>query len=86
MNKEKLQYLLNMDEKELQTRLTEIMRAMKVEDKKINKMIQNLPRLKESVGAMSDEQIKAFSSQLSEDNLKMITKAIEDAAHGGKHG
>ncbi len=85
IKRDKLEFLLNMEEKELKLRLREVMHAMGVEDKKINKLVANLPKLKETVAGMSDEQLGAFGAQLGEEKMKAISRAVEEA-QGKKNG
>ena len=58
---------------------------MGVEDKSIDKLVTNLPKLKETVAGMSDEQINAIGARLGEEKMKAITRAVE-AAQSEKHG
>ena len=85
IKKDKLQFLLNMEEKELKAKLKEVMQAMGVEEKKIEKLVTNLPKLKETVADMSDEQLSAFGAHLGEEKIKAISRAVEEA-QGNKNG
>lgn len=85
IKRDKLQYLLDMDNVELADKLTDVMRAMGVEEKKIGKMVHNLPKLKETVCKMSDEQLSAFGAGLGEEKMHEIAKAL-DGMREGKNG